>query len=113
MTAINKTVSIPNLLASFGTKGENNANESKGSVVIIPAIVFDNCKWSRIISTNGPTDVNGARILTAIKITPSNNTQGAALCTPCTEETNFSSFLSEFEVSILLPLLYFYEHGKN
>ena len=74
-------------MANFGTKGENRANESKGSVVIIPAIVFDNCKWSRINSTNGPTDVNGARILTAIKITPSNNTQGAAR-TPCTEETN-------------------------
>ena len=29
MTAINKIVSIPNLLANFGTKGENRANESK------------------------------------------------------------------------------------
>ena len=106
MTARNKTVSIPNRLASFGTKGENKANESKGRVVIIPDIVFDNCKWSRINSTNGPTDVNGALIFTAIKITPSNNTQGADLCTPSTEETNFLLFLANLNSPSYYPSLF-------
>ena len=54
---IKRIHSTPNLCPNFGTKGEKNAKASKGSVVIIPANVFEICRSSRMSSTKGPTEI--------------------------------------------------------
>src|SRR3954471_824583 len=78
MIEMKRIRSTPNLFPSFGTKGEKNAKASKGSVVVIPANVFEICRSFRMSSTKGPTEVKGARKLTVIKIIPNRITQGAA-----------------------------------
>lgn len=61
---------VPNFRAKFGAKGENPAKANNGSVVIIPANVFEICKLLRISSINGPTAVKGARKFAAVNVIP-------------------------------------------
>ena len=66
-------LSLPILKESRGAKGEMRENAIRGILVKKATIPFDIFKSSRIIPSNGPTDVIAGRKLKAIKITPKIN----------------------------------------
>ena len=66
----NNVDSNPKRREIFGAKGEISANASNGIVVNNPARPFEIVKLSFIEEINGPTVVNGARRVDAIKIMP-------------------------------------------
>ncbi|MNN31109.1 hypothetical protein D3C81_1447830 [compost metagenome] len=66
-----RTLAVPNRRASCGAKGDKSAKASSGKVVMNPASVLVNPRSSRISSSSGPTEVNGARSAAATSTMPS------------------------------------------
>src|SRR3954453_21704405 len=110
MIEIRSVNSTPNFCPNLGAKGEQKAKASKGSVVIIPANVFEICKFSRIRSTKGPTEIKGARKLTAIKIILKIMTQDADCLRTFEGDSSCCSLSNWFNEFIMLPL--FVIHSK-
>lgn len=71
----NNVSSNPKRRAIFGANGEIKAKASKGIVVRNPASTFEIVKLSLMEEIKGPTEVNGARSVDAMKMIPKSRNQ--------------------------------------